>query len=142
MLELKPGCLISHKFLAQRYLLKLVAGGLYMHTYLRNKPAMDAADYFRWTYGGFLFLVFTFGDQYGSADQPHECRCSLLRWLPPILASPEMSGVIKGLLIVQFFGIFFLPPLVFAYLADPAPLAFAGIRPRRKDHFCFWHCSL
>ena len=42
---------------------------------------------------------------------------------PADYARPEIAGVIKGLLIVQFFGIFFLPPLVFAYLADPHPLA-------------------
>ena len=41
---------------------------------------------------------------------------------PADYARPELAGVIKGLLIVQFFGIFFLPPLVFAYLADPHPL--------------------
>src|SRR5215470_367044 len=49
-------------------------------------------------------------------------------------AKPEYSGIVKGLLVVQFFGVFFLPSLLFAYLADPAPLKFAGLnKPDRSN---------
>ncbi len=51
------------------------------------------------------------------------------------LGSPEMAGVVKGLLVVQFFGLFLLPPLVFAYLADPHPLDFAGLKAPQKKSF-------
>jgi hypothetical protein len=50
------------------------------------------------------------------------------------LDSFEMAGVVKGLLIVQFLGLFLLPPLVFAYLADPRPINFVGLkRPQKKS---------
>ena len=56
---------------------------------------------------------------------------------PQDFARPELAGVIRGLLIVQFFGIFFLPSLVFAYLADPHPLALCrNAEHPRKIHFC------
>ena len=51
------------------------------------------------------------------------------------LGRPEMAGLVKGLLIVQFFGLFLLPPLVFAYLADPHPLNFAGLKSPQKKSF-------
>jgi len=54
---------------------------------------------------------------------------------PSDFGRPEMAGMIKGLLIVQFFGIFLLPPLVFAYLTDPRPLAYAGLKPPQKNSF-------
>ena len=43
-------------------------------------------------------------------------------------AKPQFAGVARALLVVQFFGIFLLPCLVFAYIADPRPLAFAGLK--------------
>ncbi len=54
---------------------------------------------------------------------------------PSDYARPELAGVIKGLLIVQFFGIFFLPPVVFAYLADQHPMAYLGVKPPQKNSF-------
>jgi len=48
---------------------------------------------------------------------------------------PEYAGIVKGLLIVNAIGIFILPPLVFAYLADPHPLTYVGIRPPQKNSF-------
>lgn len=51
------------------------------------------------------------------------------------LGRPEMAGIVKGLLIVQFFGLFLLPPLVFAYLADPHPMDFAGLKAPQKKSF-------
>jgi uncharacterized protein len=50
-------------------------------------------------------------------------------------ARPELAGVVKGLLIANDLGIFILPPLVFSYLADPHPLAYAGIKPPRENSF-------
>jgi len=51
------------------------------------------------------------------------------------LGRPEMAGLLKGLMVVQFFGLFLLPPLIFAYLADPRPLAFAGLKTPQKKSF-------
>jgi len=54
---------------------------------------------------------------------------------PQDFARPELAGVIKGLLIANDLGIFILPPLVFAYLADPHPLDYLGVRPVQKNSF-------
>jgi len=48
-------------------------------------------------------------------------------------AKPEFTGIVRGFLIVQFLGFFVLPSLIFAYLADPRPLQFCGLKkPDRK----------
>jgi len=52
-------------------------------------------------------------------------------------AKPQNAGIVRGLLVVQFFGIFLLPSLVFAYLADPKPLEFAGLKKPDRIGFIF-----
>jgi membrane protease YdiL (CAAX protease family) len=43
-------------------------------------------------------------------------------------AKPEYVSLAKGLLVVQFFTIFLIPSLLFAWLADPHPFQFAGLK--------------
>lgn len=104
-----------------------------MHTYLRNKPAWQQLIIFVGLTVGILFLAFTVGMGI-VAHVNHLSVMQIAAMGPKDYARPELVGVIRGLLIVQFLGIFFLPSLVYAYLADPHPLAYAGIRkPGRKS---------
>jgi membrane protease YdiL (CAAX protease family) len=105
-----------------------------MHTYLRNKPAWLQLIIFGGLTGGILILAFTLGIGI-VAHINHLSVMQIASMRPADYARPELAGVIKGLLIVQFFGIFFLPPLVFAYLADPHPLAYAGIKAPQRNSF-------
>ena len=54
---------------------------------------------------------------------------------PADYARPENASIIRGMLIVQFFAIFLIPALVFAYLSDPKPLAYAGLKAPQKNSF-------
>jgi uncharacterized protein len=56
---------------------------------------------------------------------------------PEDYAKPEFAGVVRGLLIVQFFGFFLLPSLLFAYLADPEPLQYAGLKKPDRVSYIF-----
>ena len=105
-----------------------------MHTYLRNKPAWQQLIIFVGLTVGILFLGFTVGMGI-VAQLNHLSVMQIASMGPKDYARPELAGVIRGLLIVQFFAIFFLPSLVFAYLADPHPLAYAGIREPHKKSF-------
>ena len=105
-----------------------------MHTYLRNKPAWQQLIIFVGLTVGILFLGFTVGMGI-VAQLNHLSVMQIASMGPKDYARPELAGVIRGLLIVQFFAIFFLPSLVFAYLADPHPLAYAGIREPQKKSF-------
>jgi uncharacterized protein len=105
-----------------------------MQTYLRNKPAWQQLIIFVGLTVGILLIAFTLGLSI-VARLNHLSVMQIASMGPQDYARPELIGVIRGLLIVQFFGIFFLPSLVFAYLADPHPLAYAGMREPRKYSF-------
>lgn len=135
MLKLKTGCLISHSFLSQRYSLKPVDGSPCMHTYLRNKPAWMQLIIFGGLTGGILFIVLRGG--FGIVGYlNHMSFTQIVSMTPADFARPENSKLTKELLVVQFF-IFVLPSLVFAYLADPRPLQYAGLKAPQKRSFLF-----
>jgi uncharacterized protein len=50
---------------------------------------------------------------------------------------PEYAGFAKGMVVVNFFGFFLLPSLIFAWLADHSPLTFAGLRKPARSKFIF-----
>jgi membrane protease YdiL (CAAX protease family) len=62
------------------------------------------------------------------ASYNHMSVADLSALKPEDFARPEYASLAKGFLIVQFFGIFLFPSLLFAWLADSRPLAFCGIR--------------
>ncbi len=105
-----------------------------MHIYLRNKPAWIQLIIFGGLTIGILLLTFTIGMSI-VARINHLSVMQIAAMKPADYARPELAGVIRGLLVVQFFGIFFLPPLVFAYLADPHPLAYSGMKAPQKTSF-------
>lgn len=49
------------------------------------------------------------------------------------LNHPAARNVIAGSQIVQFLAVFMLPSFLFAWMADPRPLQFAGIRPPHSN---------
>jgi membrane protease YdiL (CAAX protease family) len=134
ILKLKACCLISPFFLAQRYSLNPVAGNLCMHTYLRNKPAWLQLIIFGGLTVGILLLCVTVGINILA----HICHLTVMQIAnmgPADYARPENAGVMKGILIIQDAGLFILPPLVYAYLADPRPQAYAGLKAPQKNYF-------
>jgi uncharacterized protein len=134
MLKLKAVCLISHNFRAQRYSLKLKQEALQMHTYLRNKPVWVQLIIFGGLTGGILLISSMIGGLI-VAQFNHISVQQISALTPADYGRPEFAGVVKGLLIVQFFGFFFIPAMIFAYLADPNPFAFVGLRPPQKTSF-------
>jgi membrane protease YdiL (CAAX protease family) len=106
-----------------------------MHTYLKNKPAWLQLVIF----GALTIASFTIGSLIGLyiVVRINHLELGDLSQLSTLdFAKPEYAGVAKGMLIVQFF-IFVLPCLIFAYLADPKPLAFAGLKKPDKKRFIF-----
>lgn len=104
-----------------------------MHTYLRNKPAWMQLIIFGGLTGGIFFIVLLGGfSMIGYLN--HLSSSQVMSLKPADFAKPEFSGLVRGLLIVQFF-IFLIPSLIFAYLADPHPLYYAGLRPPQRKSF-------
>jgi membrane protease YdiL (CAAX protease family) len=105
-----------------------------MHTYLRNKPVwLQLIIFVGLTFG--IALISSLVGLSIVARLNHLSLMQVASMSPADFARPELSGVIRGLLIVQFFGIFFIPPLVFAYLADPNPIEYAGLKSPQRNSF-------
>jgi uncharacterized protein len=119
-----------------KILIKPEEGNAPMHTYLRNRPAWVQLVIFGGLTGGVMFASYIIGAGI-VAQINHMSMTQIASMSPADFARPELAGVIKGLLIVQFFGIFFLPPLIFSYLADPHPLTYVGLKAPDKGYFLF-----
>jgi membrane protease YdiL (CAAX protease family) len=50
-------------------------------------------------------------------------------------ANPKMLTYVRGLLLLQFFGLFVIPTLLFAYFSDPKPLHYIGLKKPIKPIF-------
>ena len=105
-----------------------------MQTYLREKPVWLQLVIFGALTGGIMLAGIYVGFSI-IASVNHMTMQQIIALGPAEFAKPENIGIIRGLMVLQFFVIFFLPPLVFAYLTDPHPLYYAGIRPAQKKSF-------
>jgi uncharacterized protein len=104
-----------------------------MHTYLRDKPVWMQLLIFGGLTAGIFFVVL-FGGFTIVAHLNHLSSTQVMSMTSSDFAKPENATLIKELLVVQFF-IFVLPALVFAYLSDPHPFYYAGLRPPQKKSF-------
>ena len=107
-----------------------------MNSYLRYKPAWMQLIIF----GGItivLALVVTFIGVAIIGQVNHLSLLEISSLKQEDYAKPQFAGIVRGLLIVQFFGVFLLPSLVFAYFADPKPLKFAGLKKPDRIRFIF-----
>ena len=105
-----------------------------MFTYLRNKPAWVQLIIFGGLTAGIFLVVMTIGLR-AVAYFNHMSITDLGTLGAQDYSKPEYAGVVEGMLILQFFGIFLLPSLIFAYLADPHPLDYAGLKLPEKKIF-------
>jgi membrane protease YdiL (CAAX protease family) len=49
--------------------------------------------------------------------------------------NPALLSFIRGMLVIQFIGLFLLPNLIFAYFADPRPLDYLGLKKPGKSFY-------
>src|SRR5690349_7429031 len=102
-----------------------------MQTYLKRKPVwMQILLFLGMTFGlaavflliGTLIIssitginMMTLGD--------------ISKWDP---SNPAMLTAIRGMILMQFLGVFLIPSLLFAYFSDPKPGYYIGLRPPFK----------
>lgn len=105
-----------------------------MQTYLKTKPVWIQLLLFTAMAFGF-FIVLTL---IGTVILSKLTGISLLevkdidKWDP---GNPQMIYFIRGLLLIQFLGLFLIPSLLFAYFSDAKPLHYLGLRPPQKNLF-------
>lgn len=105
-----------------------------MQTYLKTKPLWIQLFLFVAMAFG-IFVVFTL---IGTIILSSATGIKLLeiqnidKWNPN---DPRMITFIRGLLVVQFLGLFLIPTLLFAYFSDPKPLNYLGLKSPQKNIF-------
>ena len=58
-------------------------------------------------------------------------------------ANPKMLTFVRGMLLIQFLGLFVIPSLLFAYFSDPKPWQYIGLkRPIKPIYWIFGIASL
>jgi uncharacterized protein len=102
-----------------------------MQTYLKTRPVWIQLLLFIGMAFGILMVVFLIGGIILSQIT----GISLLEmnnpdaWDPK---DPNMLTLIRGMLLLQFLGMFLIPSLLFAYFSDPQPLRYIGLKPPSK----------
>ncbi|MBS1596666.1 MAG: CPBP family intramembrane metalloprotease [Bacteroidetes bacterium] len=107
-----------------------------MNSYLKQKPAWMQLLIF----GGITFIVVLIVSLLGFAiiaQINHVSLQELGTLKQDDYSQPQYAGIVKGLLVVQFFGFFLLPSLIFSFFADPKPLKFAGFKKPDRANFIF-----
>ncbi|HEV7621833.1 MAG TPA: CPBP family intramembrane glutamic endopeptidase [Flavisolibacter sp.] len=102
-----------------------------MQTYLKSKPVwMQLLLFMGMALGIFMFLSFI-----GLIILSKTTGISLLqlqnvsKWNPD---NPAMIGFIRGMLLIQFLGLFLIPAFIFAKISDPEPARFLGLKKPDK----------
>lgn len=105
-----------------------------MQTYLKTKPVwIQLLLFIGMAFGLFLILTLV-----GTIILSNATGVSLLevrdinKWDPN---DPRMIHFIRGLLLLQFLGLFLIPSLLFAYFSDPKPLNYLGLKSPVKPIF-------
>ena len=102
-----------------------------MQTYLKTKPVwIQVLLFIGMAFGLFMILTLI-----GSIILTQITGVSVLeikdidKWNPN---DPRMIHFIRGLLLIQFFGLFLIPSLLFAYFSDPKPIQYLGLKTPPK----------
>ncbi len=106
-----------------------------MQTYLKTKPAGIQLLLFM----GMAFGIFLILSLIGGAALSKMTGISMLQ-LQDVsnwnAKDPNMIFFIRGMLLIQFLGLFVIPSLLFSYLSDPRPLDYIGLK--NPSQGIFW----
>jgi uncharacterized protein len=102
-----------------------------MQTYLKTKPVWVQLLLFI----GMAFGLFVILTLIGTVILSKITGVGILeikgigKWNPN---DPRMIHFIRGLLLIQFLGLFLIPSILFAYFSDPKPLKYLGLKQPNK----------
>jgi membrane protease YdiL (CAAX protease family) len=103
-----------------------------MQTYLKTKPVwIQLLLFIGMAFGLFMILTLV-----GTILLSKLTGVGLLeirdidKWDPK---DPRMIYFIRGLLLIQFLGLFLIPSLLFAYFSDPKPFKYLGLKQPNKN---------
>ena len=106
----------------------------FMQTYLKTKPGwMQLLLFFGMAMGVFLVFSLIGVTLLSSMTGIHVLDVKDLMKEP---IHPRALSFIRGMLLIQFLGLFVIPSLLFAYFSDPKPGQYLGFRA--PGHVSYW----
>lgn len=101
-----------------------------MQTYLKTKPAFTQfLLFFGMALGVFLVFGTIGGNILSKITGINLLQSDDISNWP---TTPNMIVFLRGMLLIQFLGLFVVPPLLFAYFSDPEPLQYLGLKKPSK----------
>ncbi len=106
--------------------------GVVMQTYLKTKPVLVQLFLFLGMAFG-LFIILIFGGVFFLSKMTGIGLLELQdfsKWDPN---NPNIIFFLRGMMLLQFLGLFFIPPILFSYFSDPSPAQYLGINRPYKN---------
>jgi membrane protease YdiL (CAAX protease family) len=102
-----------------------------MQTYLKTRPAWIQLLLFLGMSFGILMVVFLIGGITLSKITGISMleMGNIKNWNA---SDPNMLFMLRGMIVLQFLGLFLIPSLLFAYFSDPQPMRYLGLRKPTK----------
>ena len=105
-----------------------------MQSYLKNRPVWIQFLLFIGMAVGIFMVISLIGMAILSAitgTSMFELNMDVANWA----GNPNMLTYVRGMLLIQFLGLFVIPSLLFAYFSDPAALSYIGLKNPSKSFY-------
>jgi len=104
-----------------------------MQSYLKTRPVgVQLLLFIGMAFGVFLTLYLILGSLLAQITGISLMQLATVDWSQP---NPELLTMMRGMLLIQFLGLFVIPTLLFAYFSDPRPMDYIGLRPKGSSYY-------
>ena len=105
-----------------------------MQSYLKTRPVfIQLLLFIGMAFGIFLTVYLILGSLLAEITGISLLSMAVADWSQP---DPQLLTMMRGMLLVQFLGLFLIPSLLFAYFSDPEPMEYIGLK--HKGASTYW----
>ncbi|MGV3656585.1 MAG: CPBP family intramembrane glutamic endopeptidase [Chitinophagaceae bacterium] len=104
-----------------------------MQSYLKTRPVwVQLLLFIGMAFGVFLTLYLILGSILAQITGISLMQMAAADWSQP---DPALLTMMRGMLLIQFLGLFVTPSLLFAYFSDPEPMQYIGLRQKGSAYY-------
>lgn len=105
-----------------------------MQSYLKTRPVwVQLLLFIGMAFGIFLTLYLVLGSILAAVTGISLMQMATADWSQP---NGQLLTMMRGMLLIQFLGLFVIPSMLFAYFSDPRPMEYIGLK--RKGSSFYW----
>lgn len=104
-----------------------------MQSYLKTRPVwVQLLLFIGMAFGVFLTLYLILGSILAQITGISLMQLATVDWSQP---NPDLLTMMRGMLLIQFLGLFVIPTLLFAYFSDPEPMEYIGLKQKGNSYY-------